>query len=271
MAHRVEMGGQPWRGLALATTLLACSACADSGPGTTEGTDDAALVAWGFTGVEYQADLDASLYGRVLDNGVLLGNVVAALAGQTAGTARLLYTGCDPRPDPRQCDLGDVDVAPFLEVMASVGTVEFGSPTAFDDLAEFDVVIADFCFAPYALAETLDVLREYYDGGGHVLVLADDFCFLRDPIRPDNPSLARSTGDIANDFVEPLGVRFLQGSPSRPDPFTVPTGERTGLLAGVRELDLHSVAPVEITGAQAEPIVETPFGTMGAVVRRSSP
>ena len=113
---------------------------------------------------------------------------------------RLLWADpCDPRTDPQACHLGDVAIlAPFYGVITSLGAqLRYAVPPGLQELATYDVVIANFCSALDSAAVRL--LQAYISGGGSVVAMGDNFC-VGTPFR--------TSAQGATALTQPGGIRF---------------------------------------------------------------
>ena len=77
------------------------------------------------------------------------------------------------------------------------------------------------------------MLRSYLSTGGFAMILADNFCV------PGSSSSAA----LANTVVADLGVAFSNDELYERGRLQIPSAARTGLLAGVSNLNMWRVAP----------------------------
>ena len=197
------------------------------------------IVTWGNTMMKF----DGSAAFRALlgdeggdtDDYILVRNILQHLAGKSSDV-RILYTDtCDPRTDPEVCLIGGLEyLQPFYDMIASIGTITY-TDIASAQLADFDVVIADFCSLP---SQDYEVLRSYLASGRPAMVLGDNFCW---------PGGEFSSADLANSVIGDLGVSFLGYELYAYERLLIAPSEQVGLLSGVSNLSLWRIAPQYIS------------------------
>jgi hypothetical protein len=170
--------------------------------------------------------------GGGTDDYVLVRNILTHLAGKTS-RIRILYTStCDPRTDPDLCRRApSMDyLTPFYDMIASIGTITHSDMSS-ARLSDYDVVIADFCYLP---SGEYPALRSYLSTGGSAMILADNFCF---------PGGSSSSAALANTVVGDFGATFSNDELYERGRLQISNAVRTGLLAGVSNLNVFRVAP----------------------------
>ena len=198
------------------------------------------IVTWGSTTMKFDgsAAFRALLedYGGDTDDYILVRNILQHLAGKSSAV-RILYTDrCDPRTDPDVCLIGGLEyLQPFYDMIASIGTITY-TDIASAQLADFDVVIADFCSLP---SQDYDLLRSYLSSGRPAMVLGDNFCW---------PGGEAPSADLANSVIGGLGVFFLGYELYEYERLLIAPSEQVGLLRGVSNLSLWRIAPQYISG-----------------------
>jgi hypothetical protein len=198
------------------------------------------IVTWGNTMMKFSgsAAFRALLedYGGDTDDYILVRNILKHLAGKSSDV-RILYTDtCDPRTDPDVCLIGGLEyLQPFYDMIAGIGTITY-TDIASAQLADFDVVIADFCSLP---SQAYDVLRSYLSSGGPAVVLGDNFCWLGGEF---------SSADLANSVIGDFGVSFSAYELYEYERLWIAPSEQVGLLSGVSNLSLWRIAPQYISG-----------------------
>lgn len=197
------------------------------------------IVTWGNTMMKFSgsAAFRALLedYGGDTDDYILVRNILQHLAGKSSDV-RILYTDtCDPRTDPDVCLIGGLEyLQPFYDMIASIGTITY-TDIASAQLADFDVVIADFCSLP---SQDYDLLRSFLSSGRPAMVLGDNFCW---------PGGEFSSADLANSVIRDLGVFFLGYELYEYERLLIAPSEQVGLLSGVSNLSLWRIAPQYIS------------------------
>jgi hypothetical protein len=179
---------------------------------------------------------DAVLYNADCDNLVLVKNYLRALAGKDSGI-KIMFTirsGCDPRVDPRGCNIADqTKTAPFFDMVKDLGTIDFKPIT--DDLSSYDVIMASYCHGYLAGKET--ILDEYVKTRGGLLVGASNSCI------HDNVY----TASEASGFLLRYGIQYTTADPLNRDCFPIPPLDQKELLAGVSSVYLFRAAPLDVT------------------------
>jgi len=221
----------PWL-LGASLSLLAACGSVDS-PGKVTGLGS--VVVWGNTSMVFNG---SSAFRRLLgdsgggtDDYVLVRNILRHLANKTSGV-RILYTDtCDPRTDLNLCRISSsMDfLQPFYDMIATIGTITYGD-MSLAHLSDYDVVIANVCYLP---SSDYPVLRSYLSTGGSAMILADNFCV------PGSSSSAA----LANTVVADFGVTFSNDELYERGRLQIPSAARTGLLAGVSNLNMWRTAP----------------------------
>jgi hypothetical protein len=197
------------------------------------------IVTWGNTMMKFTGSAAFRVlledFGGDTDDYILVRNILQQLSGKSSNV-RILYTDtCDPRTDPDVCLVGGLEyLQPFYDMIASIGTITYAD-IATVQLADFDVVIADFCSLP---SQDYDLLRSYLSSGGPAMVLGDNFCW---------PGGFSSSADLANSVIASLGVFFLNYELYEYERLLIAPSEQVGLLSGVSNLSLWRIAPQYIS------------------------
>ncbi len=170
-------------------------------------------------------------------------------SGPQTGPIRILWLDrCDPRTDPNFCHISKdgKEFEQFYGVILEMNaTLTYKLPSSVADLSSYDVVVADFC-GPAANDAVIQILKDYVQAGGSVVVMGDEFCQGAGPV---NGNWA-SSGQAASLLTKSWGITFTTDDdtlvqyarPSDPHP----------ILKGVQELfafrhaylDIHSPAKV---------------------------
>jgi hypothetical protein len=216
------------------------------------------IVVWSNTSLIYNGSAAFRSYltdgedtGGDTDDYFLLRNILVHLTGKNIGM-RILYTdGCDPREDEGLCDLSESFdyLQPFFDTLDSIGTITFANMSTVD-LADYDVVIANFCSAlgnPEPNPERTALLA-YLAAGRPAVVLGDNFCYYG-----DSPSAA-----AAALVVMFYGDTITGAETYETDRLLVPEGFQIGLLAGVTNLNQYRYAP-QIIRFSFKPVVWRPW------------
>src|SRR5438093_5048327 len=196
------------------------------------------IVTWGNTMMKFtgSAAFRALLgdEGGDTDDYVLVRNILQHVAGKSSNVRTLYTDACDPRTDPDVCFVGGLEyLQPFYDMVASIGTITYAD-LASAQIADFDVVVADFCSLP---SQDYDVLRSYLSSGGAAMVLGDNFCGTDEGM----------SAWLANSVIADLGVFFLDYELYASERFLITAGEQVGLLTGVSNLGLWRVTPQYIS------------------------
>jgi len=216
------------------------------------------IVVWSNTSLIYNGSAafrsfltDGEDTGGDTDDYVLLRNILEHLTGKSSDV-RILYTdGCDPREDEGLCDLSESFdyLQPFFNMVDGIGTITFANMSTVD-LANYDVVIANFCSAlgnPEPNPEQTALLA-YLAAGRPAVVLGDNFCYY-----DESPSAA-----AAALVVMFYGDTITGAETYETDRLLVPEGFQTGLLAGVTNLNQYRYAP-QIIRFSFKPVVWRPW------------
>jgi len=192
------------------------------------------IVTWGNTMMKFSGSSAFRTLlgddGGATDDYILARNMLQHLSGKTSNV-RILYTDtCDPRTDPEVCHVGGLEyLQPFYDMIATIGTITYGDMASVQ-LADFDVLIADFCSLP---SQEYDMLKSYLSSGGPAMVLADNFCVADE----------YSTAYLANTVMHDLGVTFSDYELIEYERFQIPNSDQVGLLTGVSNLSLWRLTP----------------------------
>ncbi|MEK9505689.1 Ig-like domain-containing protein [Gaopeijia maritima] len=188
-----------------------------------------AIIAWGVA-LEYGFNSQEEAVSR---------NVFRFLTGGATDSRMLFTRGCDPRVDSKHCylvsDLETLD--PFYDVVDEFGTLEYRDPLAVTDFTDYDVIFAPHC-APFVgdqsdRAEVHEKLEAAVRAGVRVFVSGESACSYG----------GVDTTVLANEFLEPLGVRFTDLDPRVPEE-PVPEERRVGFLEGVSTFTPWRMAPL---------------------------
>jgi len=193
------------------------------------------LVSWGSSGMLWAGSLSTSC-----DEIKMLKNVFQTLAQRETGI-RVLYAtdaACDPRTDPKWCMLVSewARLAPFFNMIDSIGTIEFKAYSSVDPYA-YDVVILDCCRTGLTSIKT--AVQTYIDHAAHggMLVVGSRACYRS----------GTASSDLATTVVQPYGMTFLAEDPTERGCHLIPAEKRTGLLKDVTQLDFFRVVPQSLT------------------------
>ena len=233
-----------WCAAVILAGALGCDRTSPSGPTTAPPAVDQAwqarVITWGFTGVYFLYSEAGTTPLPAYDNLVMLCNFVRRLAAGRAspGSLRILYTTRRP-----QAEITDPQnrawYGPFLDAVASLGTVEFALPSRVE-VSLYNVVIYDPCELLERERER-GIVQQYLNRGGAVLVLGDNSCHVS----------GTPTTQIANQLLSGLGISFTSGDPKTRDPLSIPVEQQTGVFEGVAQVSVFRVAPQVVSGNAA--------------------
>ena len=233
-----------WCAAVILAGALGCDRTIPSGPTTAPLSVDQAwqarVITWGFTGVYFLYAEAGTTPLPAYDNLVMLRNFVRRLAEGRAslGSLRILYTTRRP-----QAEITDPQnrawYGPFLNVMAPLGALEFALPSRVE-ISSYNVVVYDPCELLERERER-DIVQQYLNRGGSVLVLGDNSCHVS----------GTPTGQIANQLLSGLGISFTSEDPKTRDPLRIPVNQQTGVLEGVTQVSVFRVAPQVVSGNAA--------------------
>ena len=120
---------------------------------------------------------------------------------------RVLWTDdCDPRTDPEFCSLTGSEermheiLGEFDNTLAGVNaTMDVSFDFSYEDLFDYDVVIANFC-SPLLRDDTRrQMIADYVTGGGSVIVMGDSFC----------GGSSGMSWKVANEITEEFGIQYI--------------------------------------------------------------
>ena len=189
-----------------------------------------AMVSYGYSGMLWAGSLSSSC-----DEIRMYKNILQTLAQRETGI-RVLYaqeSTCDPRTDPQWCRLVSewARLAPFFNMINSVGTIEFKPYTSVDPYA-YDVVILDCCRT--SLTTIRDRVLTYINTAhGGMWVVGSNSCY-----RSGTPS-----SQLANSIVQEYGIRMTTEDPTARGCHALTAEEKTGILKDVASIDFFRMAP----------------------------
>ncbi len=182
----------------------------------------------------------------------MLKNAFTTLARRQTGV-RVLYAqdyACDPRADPQWCHLVSdwSRLAPFFNMISSIGTIDFKAYTSVDPYA-YDVVILDTCRTNLTAAVQASVTTYINTARGGMFVVGSNSCMRGTTM----------SSQLANTILQQYGIGMTLEDPGTRGCNAVPAAKQTGILEGVSTLSFFRVVP-QVVASPARSVFEDTAG-----------